>query len=298
MQSSSGKLVRRRSYSHPSTSICPAWWSLPAPRGSARERGTQARCKDLQFRLVAGQSSDLFLSVAVHFFGGGWLLLGRMSAVPIRAHSGVWEAAMPLPGKVRPVLMSPARKQTHHMLCLGGRKLITMCIKHKVAGRCTNGMLSFRPRWCYYVHIRYSQCIIFKYTRAELDLSPSHLVRLSMQGWLWGSCFICSTSQRHVYSEGRGCLDASIRLVLPGWQAYFLILCPFLFHISTALRPWNSVPLSIETLQEHYRPRTLDEGEQISLPAACRVQHFSTPKWQNRVLCCRLPNDPAGIVKV
>lgn len=33
------------------------------------------------------------------------------------------------------VLMRPAHKQTHHLHCLGTRKLISMCIKHKVAGR-------------------------------------------------------------------------------------------------------------------------------------------------------------------
>lgn len=147
-QSSSGKLVRRRSYSHPPCSVCPAWWSVLAPRGSLPASMAHTRCRDLQCLLVAGQSSNLFLSVAAHFGEGGRLLLSGMSDTPIRVYGNVTEAAKALPEKVHSlsVLMRPAHKQTHHLHYLSMRRLINMCIKHKAARRCTNSMLSLHPR--------------------------------------------------------------------------------------------------------------------------------------------------------
>ena len=169
----------------------------------------------------------------IFFWGGGWLLLGRMSAVPIRARGGVWEAAMPLPGKVHPVLMSPARKQTHHLLCLGGRKLITMCIKHKVAGRCTNGMLSFQPRWCYYVHIRYIQYIIFKCTWTWLKSLSS--CETSHAGLVMGLLLYLLNVTATCLQRGPrlfGCLDTAHAAWMRGLFSHTL---PFsLSHIHSA----------------------------------------------------------------
>ena len=177
-----------------------------------------------------------------------------------------------------------------------------MCIKHKVAGRCTNGMPSFRPRWCYYVHIIPRQ--IYPMYNIQMYLSRTWLKSLSScetfrVGLVMGLLLYLLNVMATCLQRGPGvCLDASIRLTLPRWQAYSLILCPFLFHISTALRPWNSVSLSMEPCRNTIDLEHWSKASAFCCPPHAEYSIFSTPKWQNGVLCCRLPNDPAGIVKV
>lgn len=123
----------------------------PGPRGGLPASVAHTWCRELQCRLVAGQSSNLFLSFAPRFGEAP----SRQDVS--RTYKGVQESNRGCQGETRKVrssvLMIRAHKQTHHLRCLCSRKLISMCIKHKVAARCTNGMLSLHPSWCYYVHI-------------------------------------------------------------------------------------------------------------------------------------------------
>lgn len=137
---------------HPLPSVLLGGVSWPL-RGSARQCGTHL----VEGSAVPAGYRAEFKSISVCSGGAfqDWLLLGRMSGIPVKA---VEECNRSCQGATRKVhspsaLMSKAHKQTHHLHCLGTWKLISMCIKHKVAGRCTNGMLSLHPRWCYYVHI-------------------------------------------------------------------------------------------------------------------------------------------------
>ena len=107
----------------------------PGPRGGLPASVARARCRDLQCRLVAGQSSNLFLSVAVHFLGSRGSSSAGMSSCTYKSVQEWNRSCQGTTRKVLSVLMSAAHKQTHHLHRLHTRKLISMCIKHKVAGR-------------------------------------------------------------------------------------------------------------------------------------------------------------------
>lgn len=132
-----------RSFPHVSYFSSPAWLSFVVLRGSKCSRGTQLVQGSAVYRLVMGQSSNLFLSFRGESSSGG-------------CQQGVQECyrSCQLEDTTRKVcspsvLMSPTHKQIHCLCCLD--RLIRKYIKHTVAGTGTNGMLSFYPRWCYYV---------------------------------------------------------------------------------------------------------------------------------------------------
>lgn len=152
IQSSCGKLVRRRSYSHPSSSVCPAWWSLLAPRGGLASTG---------HTLGAGICSAGWLPGRVQIY---FCLLRRILGLlhlernVSYTYKGVQKFIRNCQGTTRKcyslsVLMSPAHKRTYHLHCVGTGKLITMCIKNKVAGRMYKWHAFPPSRKCYYVHI-------------------------------------------------------------------------------------------------------------------------------------------------
>lgn len=160
--------MRRRSYSYPSCSVCPAWWSLLAPEGV---------CPLAWHTLGVGICSAGWLPGRVQIY---FCLLRRIfwvgsssAGMSSYTYKGVQEWNRSCQGTTRKVrslsvLMSPAHKQTHHLHCLCTRKLISMCIKHKVAGRDVQIVCCPPPSkvvlLCAYHSLlsRYIQCIVFK----------------------------------------------------------------------------------------------------------------------------------------
>ncbi len=116
---------------HPVPSVLLGEVSWPL-RGSARKRGTHL----VQGSAVPAGCRAEFKSISVccgAFWGGS-----SSAGCQLYTYKGVRECNRSCQGITRKVhspsvLMSPAHKQTHHLHCLGTRKLIRMCIKHEVA---------------------------------------------------------------------------------------------------------------------------------------------------------------------